>query len=56
MTQPFGSNQEKGYVAVFLEHNDGSGSSCMFPDDRITEYITAPNTKVVSAPENHPFR
>ena len=43
-------------MAVFLEHNDGSGSSCMFPDGRITEYAKAPNTKDVSAPDNHPFR
>eukprot|EP00903_Cladosiphon_okamuranus_P017572 g16185.t1 len=46
----------QGYVAVFLEHNDGSGSSCMFPDGRITEYAKCPNAKNVGAPENHSFR
>ncbi|CAM9341336.1 unnamed protein product [Ectocarpus fasciculatus] len=46
----------QGYVAVFLEHNDGSGSSCMFPDGRITTYAKAPNLKDVGAPENHAFR
>ncbi|CAM9163702.1 unnamed protein product [Pylaiella littoralis] len=46
----------QGYVAVFLEHNDGSGSSAMFPDGRLTGYAAAPSTRDVSAPENHPFR
>lgn len=46
----------KGYVAVFLEHNDGSGSSCMLPDGSITEYIFPPNTKDFTAPENREFR
>ncbi|CAM9464950.1 unnamed protein product [Hapterophycus canaliculatus] len=46
----------QGYVAVVLEHNDGSGSSCMLPDGRITEYSKAPNSKDVGAPENHAFR
>lgn len=43
-------------MAVVLEHNDGSGSSCTLPNGRITEYATAPNTKNVGAPENHAFR
>ncbi|CAB1111999.1 unnamed protein product [Ectocarpus sp. CCAP 1310/34] len=46
----------QGYVAVLLEHNDGSGSSCMFPDGRITPYAKAPNLKDVGAPDNHAFR
>ncbi|CAM9150551.1 unnamed protein product [Scytosiphon promiscuus] len=46
----------QGYVAVVLEHNDGSGSSCMLPDGRITEYAKAPNPKNVGAPENRDFR
>lgn len=46
----------KGYVAVFLEHNDGSGSSCMLPDGSITEYVSPPNTKDFTAPENREFR
>lgn len=43
-------------MAVFLEHNDGSGSSCVFPDGRLTGYTKAPNTENVGAPENHAFR
>ncbi|CAM9231779.1 unnamed protein product [Ectocarpus sp. 13 AM-2016] len=46
----------QGYVAVFLEHNDGSGSSCMFPDGCITTYAKAPNLKDLGAPDNHAFR
>lgn len=46
----------QGYVAVFLEHNDGSGSSCNFPDGRVTGYTAAPDLSSISSPANRDFR
>lgn len=46
----------KGYVVVVLEHNDGSASSCLFPDGRETEYKPPPNLRDVTSIENRVFR
>ncbi|CAM9457447.1 unnamed protein product [Ascophyllum nodosum] len=45
-----------GYVLIALEHNDASGSSCLFPDGRVTGYERPPNPRVFNAPENRTFR
>lgn len=46
----------KGYVVVVLEHNDGSASSCLFPDGRETEYKPPPNLNDMTSIENRAFR
>ncbi|CAM9153531.1 unnamed protein product [Discosporangium mesarthrocarpum] len=33
----------QGYICIVPEHNDGTSSSCLFPDGKLTEYIPAPD-------------